>query len=213
MRLYFIKTPRIIKRIFAKYTWSFASDEPEVYLTFDDGPTPEVTEFVLATLKKYNAKATFFCIGKNIANNPEIFKKIVENGHSVGNHTYNHDNGFKTAVNDYIKSVVKTEKLIHSFMETSTIKLFRPPYGKIRNDQAKELIGKGYKVIMWDVLSADFEKEISPERCLKNVLNNVRNGSIIVFHDSLKSSKIIYNTLPKVLAELAKRGIKFKAIT
>ncbi|QOD59601.1 polysaccharide deacetylase family protein [Polaribacter haliotis] len=213
MKVYFPRTPDFIARIFSKYIWRFSLNKKEIYLTFDDGPTPEITEFVLAELKKYNAKATFFCIGKNIENHPEIFNKIITDKHTVGNHTQNHLNGWKTKTNIYIDNFLKCEKTITHF-NNSTIKqpLFRPPYGKIKKSQAKEILKKGYKIIMWDVLSADFDTSISEEKCLQNVLRNTKNGSIIVFHDSVKASEKLRFVLPKVLEEFSKKGFEFKAI-
>lgn len=209
MRFYFIKTPRILKRIFAKYTWSFFTNKKEIYLTFDDGPIPKVTEFVLDQLHNFNAKATFFCIGDNIRKHPAIFSRIVNEGHSVGNHTFNHLNGWKSNNTTYIENTNKCENLLPH----QKTKLFRPPYGKIKRIQAKKLIAKGYKVIMWDVLSADFGTSISKEKCLQNVLKNVENGSIIVFHDSIKASDKLRYVLPRILNEFSQQGYEFKAIT
>ncbi|MCG7500906.1 polysaccharide deacetylase family protein [Tenacibaculum sp. Mcav3-52] len=209
MRLYFIKTPRILKRLFAKYTWSFFSTQKEIFLTFDDGPIPKVTEFVLDQLHLFNAKATFFCIGDNIRKYPAVFSRIVNEGHSVGNHTFNHLNGWKNSNTTYINNINKCENLL-SHQKT---KLFRPPYGKIKRKQAKQLLANGYKIIMWDVLSADFDPTITKEKCLQNVLRNVENGSIIVFHDSIKASDKLYYVLPKVLEEFSLQGYKFKAIS
>ncbi|GFD78292.1 polysaccharide deacetylase [Tenacibaculum sp. KUL118] len=209
MRLYFIKTPRILKRLFAKYTWSFFSTQKEIFLTFDDGPIPKVTEFVLDQLHLFNAKATFFCIGDNIRKYPAVFSRIVNKGHSVGNHTFNHLNGWKNSNTTYINNINKCENLL-SHQKT---KLFRPPYGKIKRKQAKQLLANGYKIIMWDVLSADFDPTITKEKCLQNVLRNVENGSIIVFHDSIKASDKLYYVLPKVLEEFSLQGYKFKAIS
>lgn len=209
MRLYFIKTPRILKRLFAKYTWSFFSTQKEIFLTFDDGPIPKVTEFVLDQLHLFNAKATFFCIGDNIRKYPAVFSRIVNEGHSVANHTFNHLNGWKNSNTTYINNINKCENLL-SHQKT---KLFRPPYGKIKRKQAKQLLANGYKIIMWDVLSADFDPTITKEKCLQNVLRNVENGSIIVFHDSIKASDKLYYVLPKVLEEFSLQGYKFKAIS
>ncbi|RKF05007.1 peptidoglycan/xylan/chitin deacetylase (PgdA/CDA1 family) [Tenacibaculum lutimaris] len=208
MRFYFIKTPRILKRLFAKYTWSFFSDRKEIFLTFDDGPIPEVTEFVLDQLKQFNAKATFFCIGDNIQKHPAVFSRIVKEGHSVGNHTFNHLNGWKNSDTTYIENTSKCESLL----PRQKTKSFRPPYGKIKRKQAKQLLANGYKIIMWDVLSADFDPTITKKECLKNVLNNTQNGSIIVFHDSIKASEKLYYALPKILREFSERGYEFKAI-
>jgi peptidoglycan/xylan/chitin deacetylase (PgdA/CDA1 family) len=200
-------------RIFSKYTWRFSLDKKEIFLTFDDGPTPKITEFVLNELLKHNAKATFFCIGKNIKNYPNIFKQIISDGHAVGNHTQNHCNGWKNTTEDYLENVLHVEKTLKlSNFKTLQLHLFRPPYGKIKKTQAKEILKKGYKIIMWDVLSADFDTTISKEKCLQNVLKNTRNGSIIVFHDSVKASEKAQFVLPKVLAYFSKKGFVFKAI-
>ncbi|WP_298883222.1 polysaccharide deacetylase family protein [uncultured Polaribacter sp.] len=200
-------------RIFSKYTWRFPSNKKEIFLTFDDGPTPEITEFVLDELKKYNAKATFFCIGKNIKNHPDIFGKIVSEGHSIGNHTQNHLKGWKTNSKNYIENVLECENIILSEVEKSQqFKLFRPPYGKIKKNQAKKLLEKKYKIIMWDVLSADFDTTISKEKCLQNVLKNTTRGSIIVFHDSIKAAEKMQYALPIVLKEFSEKGFIFKAI-
>ena len=209
MRLYFIKTPRILKQLFAKYTWSFFTNKKEIYLTFDDGPIPQVTEFVLDQLHNFNAKATFFCIGDNIRKYPAVFSRIVNEGHSVGNHTFNHLNGWKSSNTAYIENTSKCESLLPD----QKTKLFRPPYGKIKRKQAKQLLASDYKIIMWDVLSADFDSSITKEKCLQNVLENAQNGSIIVFHDSIKASDKLYYALPKVLKEFSQRGYDFKAIT
>lgn len=211
MNFYLIKTPRIFTRIFSKYTWHFFSDKKEIYLTFDDGPTPEITTFVLSQLKKHKAKATFFCIGKNIKKHPEIFKEILSEGHSVGNHTQNHLNGWKHNTNKYLENIIAVEETLDLY-NFQTLKLFRPPYGKIKPSQAKELIKRGYKIIMWNVLSADFDTSISKEKCLNNVLKNTVNGSIIVFHDSIKASEKLRFVLPKILNEFSKKGFVFKAI-
>lgn len=216
MRLYFIKTPGILKKIFSKYTWCFSSINKEIYLTFDDGPIPEVTEFVLGELQKYNAKATFFCIGDNIKKHPAVFSRIVKEGHSVGNHTFNHLNGWKTMNEDYIKNAELCEEVINNevlkIKGFKRIKLFRPPYGKIKGKQAKELLKKGYKIVMWDVLSADFDTSITKEKCLSNVVDTTEKGSVVVFHDSIKASSRLYYALPKFLEEYTKKGYEFKAI-
>lgn len=209
MKSYWIKTPSIIKKIFSNYVWDIPNDDKKVFLTFDDGPTPEITNWVLNELKKYNAKATFFCIGKNIKNNSEIFQNILNNGHSIGNHTNNHLNGWKTNYETYLDNVQKA--LINFLNNNSQIynensHLFRPPYGKITPIQSKKLRKLGYKIIMWNVLSADFDQNISPEECLKNVINNIKSGSIIVFHDSQKAFKNLEYALPKTLEYLYNNG-------
>ncbi|HRN41022.1 MAG TPA: polysaccharide deacetylase family protein [Vicingus sp.] len=203
--MYLVKTPKVLKRTYPKYVWDFTSIEKTIYLTFDDGPTPEITSWVLDELKKYNAKATFFCIGKNVEQHPDLFNHILAQEHAVGNHTYNHLNGWETKSFPYLKDVVKCSKVFQST-------LFRPPYGKLTRFQAKAILSD-YTIIMWDVLSADFDKNCSPEKCLKNVLQNAKKGSIVVFHDSLKAEKNLKYTLPKVLEHFTKLGFQFKAIT
>jgi peptidoglycan/xylan/chitin deacetylase (PgdA/CDA1 family) len=213
MKSYLHKTPSFIMRIFSKYTWRFFTKKKELFLTFDDGPTPEITEFIIAELKKFNAKATFFCIGKNVKNYPELFKIIIADGHSIGNHTHNHLKGWKTPTTDYVDNVLLCNKTLTEFKNpTTTPKLFRPPYGKVKKSQAKKLLQKGYKIIMWSVLSADFDISISKEKCLDNVLKNTENGSIIVFHDSLKAAERMQYALPKVLKHFSNKGFVFKSI-
>ncbi len=211
MSFYWIKTNSLIKKMFSKYTWDIPNNENKIYLTFDDGPIPEITEWVLEELKKYNIKATFFCIGKNIEKYPNVFAKIINEGHSVGNHTFNHLNGWKTSTEEYLENAKLCEVSI-SNLQPKTCNLFRPPYGKIKTSQAKKVLQLGYKIIMWEVLSADFDIRISPEKCLKNVLNNVKSGSIIVFHDSVKAFPNLEYTLPKTLENLTERGFVFDSI-
>lgn len=208
MKPYWIKTHFIIKKLFPNLIWDIPNKEKKIYLTFDDGPTPEITQWVLAELEKHHAKATFFCIGKNIAAHPEIFNTIIEKGHSIGNHTYNHLNGWKTKTEHYIENSLLCENNISNLQS----KLFRPPYGKITAAQAKELRQLGYKIIMWDVLSADFDQTISPEKCLDNVLKNTQSGSIIVFHDSVKAYKNLEYVLPRALDYLTKNNYSFEKL-
>lgn len=216
MKFYWIKTNVLIKKIFSKYVWDLPNTENIIYLTFDDGPTPEITTWVLGELKKYDAKATFFCIGNNIQKHPEIFKKVIENGHSIGNHTFNHLNGWKSSPEDYIENTTKCAlefDLNPSFeVIAKNHPLFRPPYGKIKPSQSKKLRQMGYKIIMWDVLSADFDKTISPEKCLANVLQHTTTGSIIVFHDSVKAFPNLRYTLPRALKYWNEKGFHFEAI-
>jgi peptidoglycan/xylan/chitin deacetylase (PgdA/CDA1 family) len=202
-----IKTHPIVKWLFPKYVWDFRTKEKVVWLTFDDGPIPEVTEWVLAQLEKHNAKATFFCIGDNIQKHSDIFLKVIENGHSTGNHTFNHLNGWKTQTSDYIDNVDLCRQQICN-LTTDSRQLMRPPYGKIKRKQARILRKAGYKIIMWDIVSADFDASISPEDCLQNVLKNVVSGSIIVFHDSLKAWKNLEYALPKTLEFLSENGYR-----
>lgn len=202
MKFYWIKTNQIIKKFFGKYVWDIPNTENKVFLTFDDGPTPVVTQWVLHELAKYNCRATFFCIGKNIEKHLDIFNEIIKQGHSVGNHTHNHLNGWKTTTKKYIDNVMECENRIPH----QSSKIFRPPYGKISNNQSKKLIADGYKIIMWDVLSADFDTTITPNQCTENVLKNLKTGSILVFHDSKKAEKNLRHTLPKTLKFIREKG-------
>ncbi|MBC7847421.1 MAG: polysaccharide deacetylase family protein [Flavobacterium sp.] len=209
MSFYWIKTNAFIKKTFSNYVWDVSNTENKIYLTFDDGPIPEITEWVLEELQKHNAKATFFCIGHNIEKHPDIFEKVIENGHSVGNHTFNHLNGWKTATEEYIENS-RQWSVVSGLSPNS--KLFRPPYGKIKSSQSKKLQQLGYKIIMWDVLSADYDTTITPEKCLENVLKNVSSGSIIVFHDSVKAFPNLKYTLPKALKYWKEKGFVFEKL-
>ena len=214
MKPYFIKTPNLIKILFKNWVWSFSKNEKVIYLTFDDGPTPEITEWTLHQLEKHKAQATFFCIGKKIVEHPEIFQKIIKNGHAIGNRTQNHLNNWKTSSSNYLKNINDTEKSIETYSNSkfSSSKLFRPPYGRIKPSQGKALQKLGYKIIMWDVLAIDWDASISEKKVLQNVLNNTESGSIIVLHDSVKASKNMLSVLPKILDYFDKKGFIFKKI-
>lgn len=185
--------------------WNFHGKEKELFLTFDDGPEPDITNWVLSVLKEYDAKATFFCVGNKVEKHPEIYNNIIAQGHSVGNHTYSHVKGWTTASKDYILDVEKASKFIDS-------NLFRPPYGRIRPHQLK-VLKNDYKIIMWDVLSKDYDENVSNDDCLKNVLDYVESGSIIVFHDKLQAQEKLKFVLPKVLDHFTEKGFTFNAIT
>jgi peptidoglycan/xylan/chitin deacetylase (PgdA/CDA1 family) len=206
---YFVKTPWLLKKIYSSYTWSIPTKEKILYLTFDDGPHPEITPFVLNELKKYNALASFFCIGKNVLAYPETYKHLLDEGHCVGNHTQNHLNGWKVPNDVYMKDIAEAANYIDS-------NLFRPPYGKITMFQAKNLSaamkGRKAKVIMWDVLSADFDENISKEQSLQFVVLRSLPGSIIVFHDSEKAFAKLTYILPKILHHFAEQGFKFLSL-
>ncbi|MBL4662136.1 MAG: polysaccharide deacetylase family protein [Flavobacteriaceae bacterium] len=220
MKTYLVKTPKFVQRMFPKRIWAFPISEKKIYLTFDDGPIPEVTPWVLDTLQKYNAKATFFCIGDNVVKYPEIFRRIITEGHAVGNHTFNHLNGRKTEQKSYSENVQKSQttmqkellalgKSIITSEENDAIVnngLFRPPYGRLTTAQAKTLQQKGYQIVMWNVLSADFDSTVSEEKCFKNVAESIQPGSIIVFHDSLRAQKNMQFALPKILDIIAENG-------
>lgn len=203
--MFLVKTPVALKKPFPSLVWDKPNDKNAIYLTFDDGPTPEVTTWVLATLKQYNAKATFFVVGDNVKKHPQIYQQLIAEGHAIGNHTYNHLNGWKTKSSDYLQNIEKCAELVDS-------NLFRPPYGRIKNTQIRKL-KQHYKIIMWDVLSGDFDFKTSPEQCTDNVIENVKPGSIIVFHDSVKAEKNLKYALPKALEYLKKQGFVFEVIS
>jgi len=204
---YIAKTPKWVRKLFGKSIWEMPQTKKVIYLTFDDGPNPQITPFVLDELSKYNASATFFCIGKNVVSNPAVFKRIITEGHAVGNHTYDHLDGWKTGNADYLENILAAKEHIDS-------DLFRPPYGRITWKQHRDLnhSGHGFKLIMWSVLSGDFDVTISPEQCCKNVLHHTKSGSVVVFHDSEKAGDRIRYALPVVLKHFSDQGYVFEKI-
>lgn len=199
-----VHLPKFITNWFPKAIWNIKGDDKTVYLTFDDGPDPEITDFVLKVLKEENIKATFFCVGENVFHHPEVFQKIIKNGHVVGNHTYNHLQGLKTSNYDFFKNIEKADRLINS-------NLFRPPHGWLTKEQYRFLSIK-YKIIMWDVISCDYDKNLRGEKVVRNVMDFVRPGSIITFHDSKKAEQNLRFALPKVIKALKKQGYSFQNI-
>ena len=199
------KTPKHLKLIFSSYIWDIKNSDNTLFLTFDDGPTAEITEWVLDKLLEYNAKATFFCIGKNVESNPEIYKRIIREEHSVGNHTHNHIRGWKTSVEEYVANVKNASHFIAS-------NLFRPPYGEITIPKGKALKKMGYKIIMWDVVATDWDKTISLEKTASNVIKHAKSGSIVVFHDSVKAEKNMKYALSETLKYFSEKGYTFKKI-
>ncbi len=202
--MYLARTPDFIKKAFPDFTWNVDTSKKEIFLTFDDGPTPDVTEFVLQTLQKYKAKATFFCLGKNIELYPEIYAKVLADKHSIGSHTYDHPSGWTTDNSAYFKNIETGVNLTNS-------QLFRPPYGRIKMSQAKELKDH-LQIVMWDVLSGDFDEQISVEKCYQNVVKHTKSGSIVVFHDSIKAKSKLYVVLPKILEYFDDLGYQFKGM-
>lgn len=209
------------KVIFPSLLWKKGESAKIIYLTFDDGPIPEVTPWVLLLLKEFDAKATFFCIGDNIKKYPEIFKQILAAGHVTGNHTFNHLNGWKTSTEEYVQNVLlaeaEIEKILNSKskkLETATEnqKLFRPPYGRIKPSQIEKLRNMGYNVVMWDVISEDYNQKKLPENCFHNVVTQAGPGSIIVLHDSTKASKNLKAILPRILEYYSKKGFEFRSL-
>lgn len=216
MKLYTAKTPKLAKWLFPSLVWEFSVAEKQLFLTFDDGPIPEVTPWVLEQLAPYNAKATFFCIGDNVQKHPDIFEQLIHAGHAIGNHTQQHVNGWNTSKTAYIDNTLQAKQTIEKALENAsheTQLLFRPPYGKLTPQLCKRLKKIGYTIIMWDVISGDFDKELSPEKCLSNIIDNAEKGSIIVFHDSKKAFEKLKYTLPKVLQHFHTLGYTFERIT
>ena len=199
--MYLVKTPQFIQKLFPNFTWRVPVEEPTLFLTFDDGPIPAVTPWVLEQLERYDAQATFFCVGDNIRKYPDVFNTVIDKGHAVGSHTFNHLNGWTTENLPYFHNVRRCANLTHS-------ELFRPPYGRMKPKQA-QFLQRHYQIVMWDVLSGDFDPALSPEQCLANVVTNAEPGSIVVFHDSLKAEENLRYALPRVLAHFAERGYRF----
>ena len=202
--MFFVKSPQIIKKYYPQLVWDIPNLEHKIFLTFDDGPIPEVTPWVLSVLKQYGVKATFFCLGCNAAKNPTILAQIIKDGHAVGNHSYHHISGWDTDDKAYFSNIKKCNEIVNS-------RLLRPPYGRLKKSQIAKLI-KTYKIIMWDVLSGDFDPKTNPEKCLQNVIKNTKSGAIIVFHDSIKAFPNLETTLPKTINYLLEKGFVFDKI-
>lgn len=205
--MYLVKTPFWLRAIYPKLVWRIPVDSKKIFLTFDDGPIPIVTPFVLNLLKEYNAKATFFCIGDNIRKHPDIFEQVKDEGHTIGNHTFNHLKGWSTPDEAYLKNFMRCQELVSS-------QYMRPPHGQIRFSQIKKLkrLYPDLEIVMWDVLSGDFDLNLSPEGCLNNIVKNVEPGSIVVFHDSLKAFDRLKYALPRALEIWSSKGFVFEAL-
>ncbi len=201
--MYFFKTPFWLKWLYPKRIWEIKTHEKIIYLSFDDGPHPTITPYVLDLLKQFDAKASFFCIGHNVERYPQIYQRILSEGHSTGNHTYDHINGFKTSNTEYVADIKKAANWIES-------DLFRPPYGRLKSVQASQL--KNYRIIMWDVLSGDFDPALKKEACLKMVKSKTRSGSILVFHDSQKAWEKLEYVLPELMAYFKAEGYRFEKL-
>lgn len=202
--MYLVHTPQYVQALFPGLTWKMPTKEKEIYLTFDDGPIPGVTPWVLEMLRQYNAKATFFCVGDNVRKYPEIYEQVLEEGHAVGNHTLNHLSGWSTENISYFHNIRHCARVVNSG-------LFRPPYGKLRPSQV-HFLQRHYHIIMWDVLSADFDRDVTPDECSQNVIQHAVPGSIVVFHDSLKAETNLRHALPAVLEHFSSIGYTFKAL-
>jgi peptidoglycan-N-acetylglucosamine deacetylase len=204
------RVPFFIPLFYPTLLWRMPGDSKKLYLTFDDGPVPGPTEFVLDQLSNFGIKATFFCIGDNIRKHPDIFLRIINNGHTIGNHTYNHLNGWATENSNYLQNIYKFETVLGEKGKASSA-LFRPPYGRIKRSQIKQL--PEFKIVMWDVLSFDFNKNLSPRNCLSKTVDAARNGSIIVFHDSLKAEKNMKFALPRFIDHFLNNGFNFETLS
>jgi peptidoglycan-N-acetylglucosamine deacetylase len=202
--MYPVRTPGVIRALAPYATWSLPNDTRSVYLTFDDGPTPGVTPEVLDILMEHDARATFFCLGKNVERYPEIVRRIRQEGHHIGHHSYSHSDGWKTNNFTYLREVLKGAG-------QSGTALFRPPYGRITPWQA-QAVCKRFRLVMWDIVSGDFDVHQTPGSCTENVLKHAEPGSIIVFHDSIKAAPRVLQSLPAVLAEFRKRGYRMDPI-
>lgn len=203
--MYLIKTPELIQNLFPNFTWKIPNEEKKIFLTFDDGPIPEITPWVVKTLEQYHAKATFFCVGENVQKYASIAEDVRSAGHSLGSHTYNHLSGWSTDNIPFFHNVRQAATLVKS-------PLFRPPYGRIKPSQIPFMM-RHYHIIMWEVLSGDFDPTLTKEQCLENVINNAKSGSIIVMHDSIKAGSKLKYVLPAVLEHYRGQGYTFERIT
>ena len=210
--MYWHRTPFWLTWLYPQLTWHKNRGEKKLYLTFDDGPVPEVTPWVLDTLDNFNAKATFFCVGENIIKNPELFKELSKRGHKIGNHTHNHLNGWKATVPNYLENVGQCQRFICDELHSCDTKpLMRPPYGRIKRAQIRKLLPE-FEIIMWDVLTGDFDQSKQPEECLNASVRASQSGSIVIFHDSLKAQQNLNYVLPRFLKHFAAKGYTFPAL-
>jgi peptidoglycan/xylan/chitin deacetylase (PgdA/CDA1 family) len=207
----FFRTPRLVQQFMPGFVWRKPGPEQVVYLTFDDGPIPEVTDFVLAALASHRARATFFCVGDNIRKHPDIARRVTQGGHRLGNHTYNHLKGWQTSPEAYLQNVALCEDALAPFVDAGQQKLFRPPHGRMRRDQFRQLKAQ-YQVVMWEVLTYDFDARLPATVCLEMAIKHTRPGSIVVFHDSLKAKANLQYVLPRYLAYLDGQGYRFETL-
>jgi peptidoglycan/xylan/chitin deacetylase (PgdA/CDA1 family) len=206
------RAPFFLPWLYPNLAWRIPTEKKELYLTFDDGPVPGPTDFALETLAKHSIKATFFCIGDNVRKHPDVFKCILDQGHTIGNHTFNHLKGWNTSLEKYVENVEQCEaELRASNSGPGASRLFRPPYGRITASQIKAL--SDYRIVMWDVLTNDYDKVKSPETCLKNSIRVTRPGSIIVFHDSIKAERNMGYTLPRYIDHFLNQGYSFNVFS
>lgn len=210
MRTYLFKTPTVLKKLYPGLTWDKREDsEKTIYLTFDDGPIPDVTPWVLDQLATADVLATFFMVGENIKKYPEVFKQVVSEGHSIGNHTYNHLDGWKTETETYLSNIEKCMKAIEDQGHKSN--LFRPPYGKITREQIS-LVTKSYEIIMWDYLTGDFDQSLIADKIVRKFKKKVKSGAIVVFHDNIKSFEVLKKALPEFLSHFKDQDYQFMTL-
>lgn len=207
-----VKTPPFLQHLIPGLHFRIRGVEKCVYLTFDDGPVPGLCDFILDELRIHQAKATFFLVGENVVRQPDLVKRMRQDGHRIGNHTHNHLNGFKTSGRAYRQNIEMAEKVLKPFLSEEQVPLFRPPYGKIGPVQARELQKMGYAVVMWDVLTKDYDTFREPEEIVRNTLDHVEDGSIVVLHDNLKADRNIREGLPAILSGLREMGFRLEAL-
>jgi peptidoglycan/xylan/chitin deacetylase (PgdA/CDA1 family) len=200
--------PAWFRYFFPTLLWKKDDNLKNIYLTFDDGPIPEVTEWILDILQENNAKATFFCVGDNVRKHPQIFNRVITEGHQVGNHTFNHWNGWQKTVEEYMQNV----KDCQDSMKEYATPFFRPPYGKLSKKKIIALQKENYQIVMWHVLTYDFDKTLSPEKCLKKAIQNTKNGSIVVFHDNWKAIQNLKYVLPQYIKYFKEKGFSFEKL-
>ena len=200
-----VVVPLWMRAFYPNRIWQMPNNHKVIYLSFDDGPHQHITPQVLSMLEDYQAKASFFCVGDNVRKYPEVFSKIIQRGHAVGNHSFHHLNGWKTDKQAYVNDIVKANALIQS-------NLFRPPYGRLKSNQAKTLISHGYEIVMWTLLSSDYDEQLSKEKCAERLLKKIRPGAIVLFHDSDKAKRNMIYALERLLYEGTRQGYRFEAL-
>lgn len=212
--MYAVRPVWLMRKFYSDAVWKIPCSQKKIFLTFDDGPVPEATPMVISVLKQFNAKATFFCVGQNIEKYPEVFRQVLSERHAVGNHTYHHLNGWKVSLQKYIENIEQCHSAINFEFHAAnfTCRLFRPPYGRMKPSQYS-VLKRNFLIVMWDVLSGDFDINTSPEKCLRQTIANTRNGSIVVFHDSAKASRNLFHVLPRFLEYFTNKGFTFDKIT
>lgn len=209
--LHFYKTPNLLKKISDDLIWNVPTNKKEIFITFDDGPIPKLTEYILNILDEFEAKATFFCVGDNIYKHPDICSKVIDKGHVIGNHTFNHLKGWSTNNDHYFENIMKCQEYISNYQESVQKPLFRPPHGQITRNQIK-FLRNDYKIIMWDILAYDFDNSHTPSKSLERIIKLTRPGSIIVFHDNYKAKNKLMYMFPRFLNHFREKGFEFKVL-